>query len=82
MIFSGAAGIVTLNSNITSNSSVRFSTDGYVINRANGFVLNIAPGFFTVDAGLKATINAPIAGSALTKSGEELSFFPATTLTR
>ena len=60
-------------SNITNNNSIRFSTDGYVINRANGFVLNIVPGgsapIITVDAGLEATIDAPISGSNQTKRG-------------
>ena len=79
VIFSGAAGIVTLGSPIQIiNSSIRFSTDSYVVN-PNGFVLNVdtrtAPSTpITVDAGLQATINAPITGSsngssALSKSG-------------
>src|SRR5207253_1602790 len=50
VVFSGATGVVTLGSNITTNGdfSVTFSTDGYVINPGNGFSLETFSGF-TVD---------------------------------
>jgi len=74
VIFSGAAGVVTLGSNITTNGAafIDFSSDGYVVN-PNGFVLQLFPGF-TVDTGMTATINAPLTNSesgvaALTKNG-------------
>ncbi len=65
VIFSGAAGVVTIGSNITTNNiSVSFAVDGYVIN-SNGFELNAVSNLpVGVGAGLNATINAPVTGSA------------------
>jgi fibronectin-binding autotransporter adhesin len=71
VIFSGATGIVTLGSNITTNSNaVSFATDGYVIN-PDGFALTIVDSLtITVDPGLNATINAPIDGfGSIAKAG-------------
>src|SRR5580704_11714127 len=67
VIFSGAAGVVTLGSNITTNGAtfIDFSSDGYVVN-PNGFVLQLFP-FFTVDTGMTATINAPLTNSLLSE---------------
>ena len=74
VIFSGAAGVVTLGSNITNNGAtfIDFLSNGYVVN-PNGFVLQLFP-VFAVDTGMTATINAPLTNSlsgvvALTKNG-------------
>ena len=72
--FGAVAGTVTLVDNINAQGLV-FGTTGYVIQGSGAFTLNLVGGaapapFVTVTAGLTATINAPITGSAgLTSNG-------------
>ncbi len=64
--FQGAAGTVTLGEDVSANI-IQFSTDGYLVTGAATLTLLspsvLAPGLIRVDAGVTATIAAPIAGT-------------------
>jgi autotransporter-associated beta strand protein len=63
-VFSGTAGTVTLGDNISFNS-LRFQTDGYVINADGSDLFTLSPtgtDYVLVESGVTATINARITG--------------------
>jgi fibronectin-binding autotransporter adhesin len=67
-IFTGSAGTVTLDAP-QSAASVSFKSDGYIITGST-LTMGPTPANYNVDAGMIATINSTIAGSAtMTKIG-------------
>jgi autotransporter-associated beta strand protein len=65
-VFTGTAGTVTVNTPVSANS-LTFKSNGYIV---SGSTLTMAGPFVTTDAGVTATINAPLAGTGgITKAG-------------
>lgn len=61
-IFAGTAGVVTLGDHIAF-TSLQFSTTGYVVKGAGFNLLPTGTATITTDAGVRATIAAPLTGA-------------------